>query len=120
VNSLNLLLYPGLAFAMTLIFGIWLSRLGKPYQQILFTIHKLLALAAVVLVGMGFNQRLKSGEVGSEWILLVVLTALMAIVLFTSGALLSLDKLNYKLLRLLHRIAPVGLVLLGVWMVFLV
>jgi hypothetical protein len=41
----------------------------------------------------------------------------MTIILFASGALMSLDKLDYKLLRLLHRIAPVGLVLLGVWMV---
>jgi hypothetical protein len=50
----------------------------------------------------------------------MVLFAILTIILFASGALLSLDKLDYKLLRLLHRIAPVGLVLLGVWMVFLV
>jgi hypothetical protein len=120
LESKSLLLYPGLAFALTVIFGVWLSRLKKPYQQVVFTIHKLLALAAVVLVGLGFRNWFNSRAVQPEGILQMVLFAILTIILFASGALLSLDKLDYKLLRLLHRIAPVGLVLLGVWMVFLV
>jgi hypothetical protein len=105
------------AFVLTVIFGFWLSCLGKPYHQVVFNIHKLIALAAVVLVGLQFSNWFKSGEVQPEWILQVVLIAIMMIILFASGALMSLDKLDYKLLRLLHRITPVGLVLLGVWMV---
>ncbi len=117
MNSESLFLYPGVAFVTTVFFGFWLSRLGKPYQQVVFNIHKLIALAAVVLVGLQFSNWFKFEEVKSEWILMVVLLAIMTIILFASGAMMSLDKLNYKLLRLLHRITPVGLVLLGVWMV---
>ncbi|MBE0687628.1 MAG: hypothetical protein IH585_16675 [Anaerolineaceae bacterium] len=116
MNLVSLILYPSMAFVLTIILGFWLSRLGQPYHQVVFNIHKLIALAAVVMVGVGFSNRFKSGEVQSEWILLVVVVALMTIILFASGALMSLDKLDYKLLRLLHRIAPIGLVLVGVWM----
>ncbi len=117
MNSANLLLYTCALFVITVIFGFWLSRLGKPYHQVVFNIHKLTALAAVVLVGLQFSNWFKSGDVLSEWILLVVLIAIMTIILFASGALMSLEKLDYELLRLFHRIAPVALVLLGVWMV---
>ena len=115
MNTLNLIIYSGVAFVLTVILGFWLSRLGKPYHQVVFNIHKLIALAAVVLVGLQFSDWFKSGAVQPEWILLVVLIAIMTIILFASGALMSLEKLDYKLLRLVHRIAPVGLVLLGVW-----
>jgi hypothetical protein len=105
-----------MAFVLTVILGFWLSRLGKPYHQVMFNIHKLIALAGVVLVGLQFSNWFKSGEVQPEWILIVVLIAIMTIILFASGALMSLDKLDYKLLRLLHRIAPAALVLLVIWM----
>ena len=113
-------LIPQWGIVLTVILGFWLSRLGKPYHQVVFNIHKLIALAAVVMVGLQFSNWFKSGEVQPEWILLVVLIAIMTIILFASGALMSLNKLDYKLLRLLHRIVPVGLVLLGVWMVGLI
>ena len=106
-------------FVLTVIFGFWLSHLGKPYHQIVFNFHKLIALAAVVMVGLQFSKWFKSGEIQPQLILLVVLIAILTIILFASGALMSLEKLNYDLLRLLHRIAPVGLALLGVW-IFLV
>ena len=37
--------------------------------------------------------------------------------LFASGAIMSLDKGNFKLLQWSHRIAPIVLIGLGVWMV---
>ena len=115
MNTLNLIIYPGVAFVLTVILGFWLSRLGKPYHQVVFNIHKLIALVAFVMVGLGFKNWVNSGAVQPECILQVILFAILIIILFASGALLSLEKLDYKLLRLLHRIAPVGLVLLGVW-----
>ena len=112
--SKSLFLYPALAFSLTIILGLWLSRLGKPYQQILFNFHKLIALAAVVLVGLQFSKWIKFGEIPPLMNLLMVLIAIMTIILFASGALMSLDKLDYKLMHLLHQIASVGLVSLGI------
>jgi len=115
VNVENLIFYPGVAFVLTVFLGFWLNRLGKPYQVMLFNIHKLVALAGVVLLGLGFIKQFETGPVQTPVIILMVSIAIMAIILFASGTLMSLDKLNYKFLRLLHRVAPVGLVLLGVW-----
>ena len=120
MNSANLFLYISGAIIVTVILGLWLSRLGKPYQEVLFNIHKLLALAAVVLVGLQFSNWIKSGEIQSELVWLLVLIALIVIILFASGALMSLDKGKYKWLQWSHRIAPVALVLLGVWMFVIV
>ena len=120
MNSVNLILNASGAFIVTVILGLWLCRLGKPYQEVLFNIHKLIALAAVVFIGLHFSNWLQSGEVHSEIIFLLVLMALMVIILFAGGALMSLDKGNFKLLQWSHRIAPVVLIGLGVWMIVLV
>jgi len=117
MNSITFFIYPGGAFIVTVLFGFWLSRQGKPYQGVLFSVHKLLALAAVVLVGLQFSNRFKSGEMFADWKILLILIALMVLILFASGALMSLDKLNYKMLRWFHRLAPIGLVGLGAWMI---
>lgn len=117
VNTVNLFVYLGVAFVVTVFLGLWLSRLGKPYHGILFNIHKLIALAAVVLIGLEFSNRFKMGNVESESILQVIVIALMVVSLVASGALMSLDKLNYKMLRWMHRIAPLVLVFLGIWMI---
>lgn len=116
--SESLLLYPGLALALSVIFGFWLSRLGKPYQQVVFNIHKLLALAVVVMVALGFNQRFKSEVISTEWLLLMILIAIMTIILFASGALMSLEKWNYHWLKWIHRLASITLVLGAVGWVF--
>lgn len=115
MNSASLLLCTGVLFIVTVIFGFWLSHLGKPYHQILFNVHKLIALAVVVLVGLEFSKLLKSGNVESKIILLVIFFAVMVISLFASGAIMSLDKLNFTMLRWIHRIAPIVMVGLGVW-----
>ena len=43
---------PGIVFLLTLVFGFWLNNSGKPYNGILFNIHKLIALGAVVATAM--------------------------------------------------------------------
>lgn len=99
----------GLLLLLTLIFGWWLSRLGRPYHGLLFNAHKLFALGAVVLAGVRFSGTLKALDVGALIIGLFVLAALCVVALFASGALMSIGKLDYGLTLTTHR---VGLVLL--------
>ena len=42
----------GLFFLLIFFFGFWLNRSGKPYNLFIFTIHKLIALGAVVFLTM--------------------------------------------------------------------
>lgn len=97
---------PGIVFLLTVAFGFWLSRAGKPYNGALFNLHKLIALAAAVLTAVQLYGLLKAGQPQALAVVLLVLAGLAAVALFVTGALMSADKSAYHVLRLLHNIAP--------------
>jgi hypothetical protein len=98
---------PLLLFLLTLAFGFWLSKVGKPYNGILFNVHKLIALGAVVFAVI---QIFKTGVAG-PLLLIVALAGFCVVALFASGALMSMGKLDYALTLTIHRIAPVVLII---------
>jgi hypothetical protein len=101
---------PGGLFILTLVFGFWLSHLGKPYNGILFNIHKLIALGAVVVTAIQMVKLLRGMEIQALVIVLLVVAALCVIALFVSGALMSAGKLEYNLMLAIHRVASFVLV----------
>jgi hypothetical protein len=110
---------PEIAFFLTLVFGFWLSNVGKPYNGLLFNIHKLLALGAVILLGMQLAKTPKSADPLTLIIALLVVAALCIVALFASGALLSAGKLDYVLMLSIHRIAPAVLTVVLALLVYL-
>ena len=54
---------PGGLFILTLVFGFWVSRLGKPYNGVLFNVHKLIALGALVVTAIQMVNLAFSGLV---------------------------------------------------------
>ena len=96
---------PGILFLLTLGFGFWLSHAGKPLNVVLFNIHKLIALAAVVLAVIQTRNVLKDGEVQFVLIALIALTGLTVVALFATGALMSVNKPAYSTLLTIHKIA---------------
>jgi hypothetical protein len=102
----NRFIAPGILFLLTLAFGFWLSHAGKPYNSLLFNIHKLIALGSVVLVILHLT---KNPNLLTPFSLVAVglgLATLSVIALFVSGALMSAGKLDYALMLTIHRIAP--------------
>jgi hypothetical protein len=97
---------PGIAFLLTLISGLWLSRAGKPLNVAIFNIHKLIALAAVVLAVLQTRGALRETGVQLALIVLLGLIALAAIALFVTGALMSMNKPAYGVLLTIHNVAP--------------
>jgi len=104
-------LLPGIAFVLTLAFGFWVSHAGKPYNGLLFNVHKLIALGAVVATVIQLVKLLKGVDTLVFVIVLLVAAALCVIALFASGALMSMGKLDYALMLTVHRVAPVVLVI---------
>jgi hypothetical protein len=104
---LSKFLFPGIAFVLTLVFGFWVSHAGKPYNGLLFNVHKLIALGAVVVTVIQLVKVLRGAD--ALVIVLLVVAALCVIALFASGALMSMGKLDYALMLTVHRIAPVVL-----------
>ena len=105
------ILLPGIVFILTLAFGFWVSHVGKPYNGLLFNVHKLIALGAVVATVIQLVKLLKSADALALVGVLLVVAALCVIALFASGALMSMDKLDYALMLTIHRVAPVVLVI---------
>jgi hypothetical protein len=96
---------PAALFLLTLVFGFWLSRLGKPYNGPLFNIHKLLALAAVIVTALQILGALKIVEAQPILIALQILIGLCAAALFVTGALMSANKPAHDRLLTIHKIA---------------
>ncbi len=104
-------LSPALVFVLTVAFGFWLRKTGKPYNGLLFNVHKLLALGNVIITAMVVSRMVENIQVPVEIMVLLVLAVLSVIFLFGSGALMSLEKLDYSLVRTTHRISMAVLVL---------
>lgn len=111
----------GLLYLLTISTGIWLSNSGRPLGTLFITVHKLVALATVVLTSMLFWSLLKHVQVNALVKGLMITSTVFVVALFVTGALLSTDKPANNLLLMIHRIAPVLLALsTGVGMYLLV
>jgi hypothetical protein len=106
---LSIFVLPIVAFILTLAFGFWVSHVGKPYNGLLFNVHKLIALGAVIATIVQLTKVFRNDNSLAFIILLLVVATLCVIALFASGALMSLGKMDYALLLTVHRIAPVVL-----------
>jgi hypothetical protein len=97
----------GLLLTFTLISGVFLSNSGKPYNGVIFTVHKLIALATVVVIAVNIYQLQKVGGVGAlvELALFSVI-GLLFLALFVSGALLSIGNLAPEISLTIHKVFP--------------
>lgn len=95
---------------LTLGFGVWLGLRGQPYHGWLFNIHKLIALGIVVFTIYQLYQLSLVLVFPAEMTALLIIAALCVVVLFTTGALMSIGVVRYRLWRAIHIVAPILLV----------
>jgi hypothetical protein len=97
----------GLLFLFTLISGVWLSHSGKPLNGAIFTIHKLIALATVIVVTISVYNLYKGVDLLTYFgPVVTIATGLLFLALFITGALLSLNiQLSGAALKI-HQVAP--------------
>ena len=96
----------GSLFLFIFVSGVWLSRSEKPFNGIILTIHKLISLAAVVLLVMAIYQMNQVATPSAAGIIAVVVTGLLFLSTGISGGLLSTDKPMPAPISTMHRIAP--------------
>lgn len=99
-------IFPIILFVLTLASGVWVSKTGKPYHTGIFTLHKLLALAAVTLAILATTGLLKTFSSTSLIFVMLVLAATSVVGLFATGALMSIQKTVGSTWLLIHRVAP--------------
>jgi hypothetical protein len=97
----------GLLYLLTIGTGIWLSNSGRPLSTLFITVHKLIALATVVLTSVLFWRLLRHVQTNVLLLGLMIASAALVIALFATGALLSTGKPMKSLLLTIHQVAPV-------------
>jgi len=107
LDTVSGFIIPGIVFLLTLVSGVWLSRSGKPLNTGIFTVHKLIALGAVIAAAIQTYGALRSTEAQAILIVLLILIGLCVVALFATGALISMNKPTYRTLLTIHRITPV-------------
>jgi len=96
---------PLILFLLTLVFGFWLGKVGRPYNAILFNIHKLIAMGTVILAAIQIYKLFTTLEPQTLIVVLTVLIAVCVIALFASGAFLSIGNQNYQAMKTIHNAA---------------
>ena len=106
--SSSLLQTLGLVLAAVVVFGsgVLLTRSGKPYGSALLNLHKLIDLAAIVVVGVKVYQAAQAdGLPALEWGI-TALTAALFVALLASGGVASGAQAPPKWVLWVHRVAP--------------
>ena len=98
---------PGALFLLTLASGVWVSRIGRPINGLVLTLHKLIALAAVIWAGVVLYGMLRGVGGQALALALVIVAGAAAVALFATGALLSQSKPARRVLLGVHQAAPV-------------
>jgi len=96
----------GILLLSTIVSGIIVSALGRPLNTLVFTIHKLLALASFVLVVIVVYALQRNYKIGGPVVFLIIITGLLLLALFLSGAFLSFEKPAHAVWLAIHRVAP--------------
>jgi hypothetical protein len=102
------LIAAGILFLLTLISGVIVSHSGRPLSVGLVTIHKLIAVGSVVLIGMAVNQLYKNmdGKLLIE-LSVIVISGLLFLALIATGALLTREEMQLpELVLKIHQMAP--------------
>ena len=101
----------GLCFLLMFLSGIWLSRAGKPLNGVLFTIHKLVGLAAAVFLGATVYGLHQAAALNGTELTGVVVSCLLFLGTVVAGGVLGIGKEVPGTVLRLHQIGPVLAVL---------
>ena len=101
----------GLFYVFIFLSGIWLSRSGRPLNAGIFTVHKLVSLAAVAFLVWTIVQINRAASLPPMGWIAVAVTAVLFLGTVASGALLSFDRPVPAVVLSIHRIAPILTVL---------
>lgn len=97
----------GVLLLFTLLSGVWLSHSGKSLNVAIFTIHKLIALASVIVIAANIYALYRAVGIRTfVELAVIVITGLLFLALFISGALLSRGNPLPEAILRIHQVAP--------------
>jgi len=100
--------------------GVFLTRAGGPFSTVLLNVHKLVDLAAVIVLGVFISRAARSGSLsGGQWMGLVLAGALFVASLVTGGVVSAKDSAP-RWVVWTHRVGSWASVLAASWCAWLV
>lgn len=105
------ILAAGLFFVFIFLSGLWLGRHKRPFNSVVLTIHKLIALAAAVLLAVRIYQANHAAALTKTGLVAGVVTGLLFLGTGIAGGLLSTDKPMPPAVCWIHRVTPFLVVL---------
>jgi len=106
MNFFKFMFLPSFLFLIIIGFGLWVRKVEKPYNGLLFNIHKGIALGAVVLTAIRIFKLDPFVTFPNMEILLIALAVLGVIGMFTTGVIMSIKDEVPNAALLVHRILP--------------
>jgi len=103
--------YTGLFLFFIFLSGFLVSRGGKPYGVAIFTVHKLIGLAAGIYLGVRVYRAHQDMPLGVVEIAVIVATVVLFIATVIAGGLLSTEETMPTLVSRIHKITPYLVVL---------
>lgn len=95
-----------LSFLVVFVLGFFLSRSGKPYNLIIFTIHKLVSVGMFVLLTVTVYKAQRIYPLDSAQIWMTVVTAIIFVATIVTGGLLSGNLVVPKIVQKFHHVLP--------------
>jgi hypothetical protein len=83
-----------------------LSSLGRPLNSAIFAIHKLIAVGAIILLGLSLRNMLKAADVQVLSLIFLVIAGLLFLALVISGALMSFERPFPQIFLNIHKVVP--------------
>ena len=101
------IIYLAIIFILAIISGIWVTRTGRPLNNVIFTIHKLIALTSLVLMIIIVKKMSSGLEIPPSTMIWIVATWVLFAAMVATGGVLSFDKLAHRAIKVTHAILPV-------------
>ncbi len=108
----------GILFLLSAASGTAVRLFGRPLNNAVFTVHKLLALGFAVFSALLVHMLLKNYASNAFVIILTVLSGALLLILLVTGGVLSFDKLASDRLKVIHKAMPVLLVVSLIVMIY--
>lgn len=95
----------GVLFVFVFLSGLWVSSSGRPINTIILTIHKLIALGTLLLIGVTIYQINQVAPLTAVTWIVVVITGLLFVATIIVGGLLSLEQ-PVTAVSIVHKVGP--------------
>lgn len=95
----------GALFVLVFLSGFWLANSARPINTIALTIHKLIALGILILIGVTVYQINQVSPLSTAAWIAMVSTAALFVVTIIVGGLLSLEQ-PVTAVSIVHKIGP--------------